>query len=158
MRVGLGFDLQAYDPGRVLMLGGVKIPGVWGLRGRSDADVLLRALIDGLLGAAGMGGIEDHFHEDEDRYDGVPSAALLAEALTKVQARGLRPTGVDLTLVVDRVDLDEHRGAICTRVSTLLGLDEARINVKRRPHHGLGGPGHKDGIGALALVTLEDSS
>jgi 2-C-methyl-D-erythritol 2,4-cyclodiphosphate synthase len=155
MRVGLGFDLQAYDPGRVLMLGGVKIPGVWGLRGRSDADVLLRALIDGLLGAAGMGGIEDHFPEDEDRYEGVPSAALLAEALTKVQARGLRPAGVDLSLIVDRVELDAYRGEICTRVAALLGLPEEDINVKRRPHHGLGGPGHKDGIGALALVTLE---
>ena len=97
MRVGIGYDVHAFDAGRVLMLGGVKIEGTWGLKGHSDADVLLHAVADALLGAAALGDLGDHFPDTEDRWKDVPSAVLLAEVRTKIRARGWVCANVDAT-------------------------------------------------------------
>ena len=91
MRVGIGYDIHAFDPARTLVLGGVKIEGVWGLKGHSDADVLLHAVADALLGAAALGDLGDHFPDTEPQWKDAPSAVLLTEVLAKVRARGWRP-------------------------------------------------------------------
>lgn len=156
MRVGIGYDIHAFDPGRPLVLGGVKIEGAWGLRGHSDADAVLHALADALLGAAALGDLGDHFPDDDPQWAGVPSAVLLAEVLTKVRARGLEPQNADVTVVAERPRLGPHRGAMRERMASLLGLAPERVSVKATTHEGLGALGRAEGIAALAVVALRE--
>ena len=158
MRVGIGYDIHEFDTGGVLVLGGVKIPGAWGLRGPSDADVVLRAIADALLGAAALGDLGDHFPDTDPQWKDVASAALVAEVLTKVQVRGLRPGNVDVTVVAERPKLGAHRLAMRERIAALLGLDEGRVNVKATTHEGLGALGRAEGIAAMAVVLLEEGA
>jgi 2-C-methyl-D-erythritol 2,4-cyclodiphosphate synthase len=157
MRVGIGYDIHAFDAGRTLVLGGLKIEGSWGLRGHSDADVLLHAITDALLGAAGLGDLGDHFPDTDPRWKDVPSAVLLAEARTKARARGLVPHQVDATVVAERPRIAPHREAIRDRLAQLLGLPPERVNVKAKTHEGLGALGRAEGIAALAVVTLVEA-
>ena len=154
MRVGIGYDIHAFDPGRALVLGGVKIEGAWGLKGHSDADVLLHAIMDALLGAASLGDLGDHFPDTEAEWKDAPSAALLAEVRTKVRARGWVPGHVDTTVVAERPKLAPHRAAMCRRIAELLGLAEDAVSVKATTHEGLGALGRAEGIAALAVVSL----
>lgn len=152
MRVGIGTRSWRFDPTRVLMLGGVKVPGSWGLRGPGDADALLRAIGDAMLGAAGLGDLEDHFPGAEASWAQAPSAALLAECVVKLAARGLAVVHVDSTLHAERPDLRAERPAMQARVAALLGTAPEAVNVKTAA----GGPLGADGVGALAVVTLEE--
>lgn len=154
MRVGIGYDIHPFDPGRVLVLGGVKIEGAWGLRGHSDADVLLHAVADALLGAAALGDLGDHFPDTDEAWRDAPSAVLLAEVRTKVRARGWVPSHVDATVVAERPRLAPHRPAMRRRIAELLGLQEDAVSVKATTHEGLGALGRAEGIAALAVVTL----
>lgn len=154
MRVGIGYDIHEFDSGRMLVLGGVKIPGAWGLRGHSDADVLLHAIADALLGAAGLGDIGDHFPDTDPAWEGVPSAAIIAEVLTKVQARGWVPENVDVTVVAERPKLAPHRAVIRERVAQLLGLEQEAVNIKATTNEGLGAVGRAEGIAAMAVALL----
>lgn len=158
MRVGIGYAILPFEPGRVLMLGGVKVPGAWGLRGRSDGDVLLQAVADGLLGAAALGDLGDHFPVEDPQWRDVPSAVLLAEALARLRAKGLVVTHVDITVVCERPDLRQMRGAMRARLATLLSLEEASVSVKSVPAGGLGALGDGQGIAALAAVSVADTS
>ena len=154
MRVGIGYDIHAFDPGRVLVLGGVKIEGAWGLKGHSDADVLLHAITDALLGAAALGDLGDHFPDTDAEWKDVPSAVLLAEARAKVRARGWVPGNVDATVVAERPRLAPHRAAMRRRIAELLGLGVEAVSVKATTHEGLGALGRAEGIAATAVVSL----
>ena len=157
MRVGIGLAQLSFDPGGVLMLGGVKVPGAWGLRGRTDGDVLLHAISDALLGAAVLGDLNDHVPTDDPNWRDVPSAVLVAEVLARLQAKGLRPLHVDATLVTDRADVDGLRGAMRERIGAVLGLDPAHVSVKRAPTGGLGALGGGAGMAALATVAVSEA-
>jgi 2-C-methyl-D-erythritol 2,4-cyclodiphosphate synthase len=152
MRVGIGSCGYGFDPSRVLMLGGVKVPGAWGLRGPSDADALLRAVADALLGAAGLGDIEDHFPARDPEWAHAPSAAVVAACVAKLAARGLAILHVDASVHAQRPDLRDQRAAMRTRLATLLRIEEDAVNVKSPGAGQLGG----EGIDALAVVTVED--
>ena len=154
MRVGIGYDVHAFDPGRVLVLGGVKIEGAWGLRGHSDADVLLHAITDALLGAAALGDLGDHFPDTDTEWKDAPSAVLLAEVRTKVRARGWVVGNLDTTVVAERPKLAPHREAMRRRIAGLLGLEEEAVSVKATTHEGLGALGRAEGIAAMAVISL----
>jgi 2-C-methyl-D-erythritol 2,4-cyclodiphosphate synthase len=157
MRVGIGYDVHPFDPTRVLVLGGIKIPGAWGLRGHSDADVCLHAICDALLGAAALGDLGDHFPPGEPEWKDAPSAVLLAEVIAKVEARGLRPAHVDVTVIAERPRIAPHRQAIRERLAALLGLDLDHVSVKATTHEGLGAIGRAEGIAAVAVASLAEA-
>lgn len=150
MRVGIGYDARVFDPGHALVLGGVRIDGAWGLKGRGDGDVLLRALADALLGAAGLGDMGDHFPSDEEAWQDLPSAVLIQQVRTKVFALGFEPGNVDVTLVAGRPDLAPHRAAMRQRVAELLDVDLDVVNVKAV--RGAERPGA--GVAAHVVATL----
>ena len=150
MRVGIGYDARVFDPGHALVLGGVRIEGAWGLKGRGDGDVLLRALADALLGAAGLGDMGDHFPSDEEAWEDLPSAVLIQQVRTKVFALGFEPGNVDVTLVAGRPDLAPHRAAMRQRVAELLDVDLDVVNVKAV--RGAERPGA--GVAAHVVATL----
>jgi 2-C-methyl-D-erythritol 2,4-cyclodiphosphate synthase len=154
LRIGIGYDVHPFEPGGVLMLGGVKIEGSWGLRGHSDADVLLHAVTDAVLGAAALGDMGDHFPDDDAQWKDAPSAVMLAEALAKVRARGLEPVNVDTTVVAERPRLGPHRGAIRERLAALLGIEAGAVSVKATTHEGLGAVGRAEGMACVAVVLL----
>lgn len=154
MHVGIGYCILPFEPGRVLVLGGVKVQGAWGLRGRSDGDVVLHAVADALLGAAALGDLGDHFPEDDRQWDDVPSAVLLAEVLARLTARGLAPAHVDVTVVSERPDLGPERGPMRARMAALLAVDPAHVSLKAVSPHGVGALGSGEGIAALAVASL----
>lgn len=154
MRVGIGYAVQDFDPARVLHLGGLKVPGCWGLRGRGDGDVLLQAIVDAILGAGALGGIEDHFPGEDAAWRDAPSAPLVAEALTKLRLKGFVPAFLDATLIADRPVLGPQRAEIQARLASLLGLDVTSVNLKRTGHGGLGGAGLEDGVAAQVALTV----
>ena len=153
MRAGIGSAAQGFDPGRVLMLGGVKVPGVWGLRGAGDGDVLLRATGDALLGAAGLGDLADHERAEEAD---APSAARVAECIVKLAARGCAVVHVDAVLHTDRAEIRAERAAMAARMASLLGIDAGAVNVKTAPAEA--GALGADGVGALVIATVGEAS
>ena len=154
MRVGIGYDVHPFDPARVLVLGGIKIEGTWGLRGHSDADVVLHALADALLGAAALGDIGDHFPDQDPQWKDVPSAVILAEVRAKVRARGWVPGNVDVTVVAERPRITPYREAMRRRMAEILGLDVGAVSLKATTNEGLGALGRGEGIAALAVASL----
>ena len=155
MRVGIGYDIHAFDAARVLMLGGVKIEGAWGLKGHSDADVLLHAVGDALLGAAALGDLGEHFPDSDPQWKDVPSAVILSEVLTKVRAKGWAPVNVDVNVIAERPRLAPYREAIRERLAALLGLPVGAVSVKARTNEGLDAIGKGQGIAAQAVVLLD---
>jgi 2-C-methyl-D-erythritol 2,4-cyclodiphosphate synthase len=156
VRIGIGYDVHPFDPNRPLVLGGVRIDGAWGLRGHSDADVLLHAICDACLGAACLGDLGEHFPDSDARWRGAPSAVLLARVLEMLHERGLRPAQVDSTVVAERPRIAPHRQAIRTRLVELLGLPPGRVSVKASTNNGLGSIGRAEGMAAMAVVLLEE--
>jgi len=157
LRVGIGYDVHPFEPGRTLVLGGVKVEGSWGLRGHSDADALLHAIGDALLGAAALGDLGDHFPDSDPQWKDVPSAVLINEILAKVRARGLEPCHVDATVVAERPRLAPYRSAMVERIASLLGLETSAVNVKATTHEGLGALGRGEGIAAMAVASLREA-
>jgi 2-C-methyl-D-erythritol 2,4-cyclodiphosphate synthase len=151
---GIGYDSHRLAAGRKLILGGVEIPGEFGLDGHSDADVLTHAIIDALLGAAGMGDIGEHFPDTDPRYRDADSLALLGTVLTSLIAAGLEVVNVDSTVVMERPKLSPHRTRIRERLARALDLDVQRVNVKASTGEGIGFVGRGEGVAALAVVTL----
>jgi 2-C-methyl-D-erythritol 2,4-cyclodiphosphate synthase len=152
---GIGYDSHRLAEGRRLILGGVEIPYERGLEGHSDADVLTHAIIDALLGAAGLGDIGEHFPDTDERYRDADSIHLLGVALTTVIAAGLRVVNVDTTVVMERPKLGPHREAIRTRLAEAMGLDPMRVNVKATTGEAMGFVGRGEGVAALAIASLE---
>jgi 2-C-methyl-D-erythritol 2,4-cyclodiphosphate synthase len=151
---GIGYDSHRLVPGRKLILGGIEISSDLGLDGHSDADVLTHAIIDALLGAAGLGDIGEHFPDSDERYRGVDSLELLASVLPLVFAQGLELVNVDATVVMERPKLGPHRDAIRESLAVSLGLALQRVNVKATTGEGIGFVGRGEGVAALAVVSL----
>jgi 2-C-methyl-D-erythritol 2,4-cyclodiphosphate synthase len=152
---GIGYDSHRLAPGRRLLLGGVEIPHERGLDGHSDADVLAHAVIDALLGAAGLGDIGEHFPDTDERFRDADSMQLLAIAVTSVIAEGLQIVNVDCTIVMEAPKISSHRAAIRERLAGTLGLETARVNVKASTGEGIGFVGRGEGVAALAVASLE---
>lgn len=153
-RVGQGYDVHALVPGRKLILGGVEIPFEKGLLGHSDADALLHAVTDALLGAAGLGDIGRHFPDTDPRYQGADSRVLLRDALALVQARGWQPVNVDATLIAQQPRLAPYIPAMCASLAADLGLALDCVNVKGKTNEKLGYLGRNEAIEAQAVVLL----
>jgi len=151
---GIGYDSHRLAAGRRLVLGGVEIPAEQGLAGHSDADVLTHAIIDALLGAAGLGDIGEHFPDTDERFRDADSIELLQTVLQRVTALGLQLVNVDSTVVMERPKLGSYREAIRERLAAALGLAPARVNVKASTGEGIGFVGRGEGVAALAVVTL----
>jgi 2-C-methyl-D-erythritol 2,4-cyclodiphosphate synthase len=152
---GIGYDAHRFAPGRPLVLGGVEIAHDVGLEGHSDADVLTHAIIDALLGAAGLGDIGGHFPDTDRRYRGADSIELLRRVIELLSERGLRVGHVDATVVLERPRLAPHRDAIRARLAGALGLASDAVNVKATTGEGMGFIGRGEGAAALAVATLE---
>jgi 2-C-methyl-D-erythritol 2,4-cyclodiphosphate synthase len=154
LRIGQGYDVHRLVAGRRLVLGGVEIDSPLGLEGHSDADVLLHALGDALLGAAGLGDLGEHFPPGEERWRDADSADLVGAILTKLAQRGFSVVNCDLTLVGERPRLAPYRDRIRERVAALLGVSVDRVGLKATTHEGLGALGRGEGLAALAAVLL----
>ncbi len=157
MRVGSGFDVHAFGPGEHVMLGGVRVPHTHGVLAHSDGDVLLHALTDALLGAAGLGDIGQHFKDTDPRWKGADSAHFVQATLAMLRARGLRVGNADLTLLAERPKLGAFREAIRARIAELLEVSPEAVNVKATTTEQLGFLGRAEGIAAQAVVLLTDS-
>jgi len=153
-RVGQGYDVHALLPGRRLILGGVEIPFEKGLLGHSDADVLLHAITDALLGGAGLGDIGRHFPDTDPRFAGADSRGLLREALARVYEAGWRPVNVDATLIAQQPRLAVHIPAMCANLAADLDLPPDAVNVKGKTNENLGYLGRNEAIEAQAVVLL----
>ena len=154
LRVGQGWDCHALVPGRALMLGGVLVPHTHGLLGHSDADVLLHAVTDALLGAAGLGDIGRHFPDTDARFKGADSRVLLAEAMARVRAAGWALVNLDCTVVAQAPKLAAHIPAMCAAVAQCLGVEVAQVNVKAKTAEKLGPVGQGLSMEAQAVVLL----
>jgi 2-C-methyl-D-erythritol 2,4-cyclodiphosphate synthase len=155
-RAGIGYDSHRLSTGRRLILGGVEIPGELGLEGHSDADVLTHAVIDALLGAAGLGDIGEHFPDTEERWRDADSLELLASVVGMIAAAALRIVNVDCTVVMERPKLGPRREEIRGRLAQALGLEADRVNVKATTGEGIGFVGRGEGVAALAIASLEE--
>ena len=156
MRVGQGFDVHAFTEGDHLVLGGVRIPHERAFLAHSDGDVLLHAITDALLGAAGLGDIGRHFPDTDDVWKDADSRVLLRDVVAKLAVRGLRCTSVDATVVAERPKLAAHVDAMVANLADDLALDADRINVKATTSERLGFCGREEGIAALASVLLHE--
>jgi 2-C-methyl-D-erythritol 2,4-cyclodiphosphate synthase len=151
---GIGWDSHRLVAGRPLILGGVTIPHDRGLAGHSDADVLTHAVIDALLGAAGLGDIGQHFPDTDERWAGADSIGLLRAVVDLVGERGLGVAHVDTTVVMERPELGPHREAIRASLADALGVAAEHVNVKASTGEGMGFVGRGEGVAALATATL----
>ena len=158
MRVGIGWDVHPFDPGRALVLGGVRIDGTWGLRGHSDADALLHAIADAMLGAATLGDLGEHFPDGDPQWRGAPSAVLLGIVHDKVKAAGFELAHVDVTVIAERPRVAPHRAAMRARIAEILGLALEHVSVKASSANGVGSIGRAEGVAALAVVSLVDAA
>jgi len=154
-RIGEGWDIHTLVPGRKLVLGGVEIPFERGLLGHSDADALLHAITDALLGAAGLGDIGRHFPDTDERFKGADSVVLLTEVALRVRQQGWQIANVDSTVIAQAPRLAPHIEAMRTRIAQALDLLPAQVNVKAKTAEKLGPVGQGQGIEARAVVLLE---
>ena len=156
MRIGSGYDLHRFGSGDHVMLGGVRIAHDRGLRAHSDGDVLLHALMDALLGAAGAGDIGQHFPDHDAQWAAADSRALLRTVAGIVAARGFAIVNCDLTLIAESPRIHAHREAMCANIAADLGLGRGCVNVKATTAEGLGAVGRGEGIAAHAVILLEE--
>lgn len=155
LRIGQGFDVHALVTGRPLIIGGVTIPYGKGLDGHSDADVLLHAICDALIGAAGLGDIGTHFPDTDSRYAGIDSRKLLREVARLVRARGYRVVNVDATVIAQAPRLAPYIAAMRANIAADLGSAIEDVNVKAKTAEKLGTLGRGEGIAAEAVVLLD---
>lgn len=154
MRVGLGYDVHPFIEGRPLILGGIIIPYPLGLKGHSDADVLLHAICDALLGAIAEGDIGRHFPDTDPEYGGIRSTILLERVMVRVKKKGFHPINVDATLVAERPRLSEFIPRMVEEIAPILRLEIEKINIKATTSEGLGFTGRGEGIAAHAVVLV----
>ena len=156
MRIGHGYDVHKLVEGRDLILGGVKIDHKLGLLGHSDADVLLHAVSDALLGAAGLGDIGRHFPDTDPQYKGADSMKLLAVVGEKVAAAGYRISNIDVTMIAQKPKLKDHIGAMERNIASALNIEPGRVNVKATTEEKLGFTGREEGLSCHAVCLLEE--
>lgn len=157
MRVGTGYDVHRLVAGRPLVLGGVRIPHALGLLGHSDADALLHAVCDALLGAAALGDLGRHFPSGDPRYENADSRELLRTVVALLGAQGWRASNLDCTVVAERPRLAPYIEAMRDTLAGLLGLTRDRVSVKATTTEGLGYIGREEGIAAQAVVLIESA-
>jgi 2-C-methyl-D-erythritol 2,4-cyclodiphosphate synthase len=153
-RVGQGFDVHALVEGRPLILGGVTIPHTHGLLGHSDADALLHAVTDAILGAAGLGDIGRHFPDTDPQYQGADSRVLLRAAMAKVRQAGWHVVNVDATVHAQAPKIGPHAQAMAANIAADLVLEAGAVNIKAKTNEGLGYLGRKEGIAVTAVALL----
>jgi 2-C-methyl-D-erythritol 2,4-cyclodiphosphate synthase len=158
MRIGQGFDVHALVAGRKLIVGGVHIPFERGLAGHSDADVLLHAITDALLGAAALGDIGRHFPDTDPAYRGADSRALLRAAMAKVAAAGYVVANIDATIIAQEPRMAPHIPAMVANIAADLHLDTGQVNVKAKTTERLGFTGRGEGIAAEAVALLTEAA
>lgn len=156
MRIGHGYDVHKLVEGRDLILGGVKIEHHLGLLGHSDADVLLHAVSDALLGAAGLGDIGRHFPDTDPKYKGADSLKLLEIVGQKVAAAGCRVSNIDVTMIAQKPKLKDHIPQMQANIAAALNLDPSRVNVKATTEEKLGFTGTEQGMSCHAVCLLEE--
>ena len=156
MRVGYGYDVHPFASGRPLVLGGVEIPYLLGLLGHSDADVLLHAISDALLGAIAAGDIGRHFPDTDPQYRGIKSTILLRRIAALVQGKGFRIVNVDSTILAQKPHLAEAMPRMVEEIAKTLEIDPDRVNVKATTSEGLGFAGRGEGIAAYAVVLIDE--
>jgi len=158
MRIGQGYDVHRLVTGRKLVIGGVEIAYHKGLEGHSDADVLLHAICDALLGAAGLGDIGEHFPDTDERWRGADSLDLLRAVVGQLADAGYRPLNIDATVACEEPKLGPHRDEMRTRLAEAAGLEETAVNVKFTTGERMGFVGRGEGIAALAIATVSHTS
>ena len=156
MRVGQGFDAHAFKPGGRLVLGGVEIPYPRGLEAHSDGDVVLHALCDALLGAAGLGDIGGHFPPSDPEYENIDSRVLLRRVVGLVTDAGLHVANVDITIVAQEPRMAPYAAAMRENIRADLGVESARVNIKATTTEHLGFTGRGEGIAVFAVALLVD--
>lgn len=154
MRIGQGYDVHRLVEGRKLIIGGVDIPYEKGLLGHSDADVLLHAVMDALLGAAALGDIGQHFPDSDERYKGISSIALLKEVGKILQENGYMIENIDSTVIAQRPKLLPYRPQMAENIAAALGIEKEQVSVKATTEEGLGFTGTGQGISAQAIALL----
>lgn len=155
MRAGIGYDIHALAFGRKLVLGGVEIEFAKGARGHSDADVLVHAVMDALLGAAGLGDIGHHFPDTDPRYEGASSIGLLEKVREKLETLGARVVNVDATVILEKPVVSPFKGRMSANIARALKVPAYQVNVKAKTSEGLGEIGSGDAVAAQAIALIE---
>jgi 2-C-methyl-D-erythritol 2,4-cyclodiphosphate synthase len=153
-RIGIGYDIHRLAEGRKLFIGGIEIPYIKGLLGHSDADVLLHALCDALLGAIGAGDIGGHFPDTDPKYQGISSAELLRETAALVKKEGLRIQNIDTVIIAQEPILSPFKKQMQEKIAQILRIEAHRLNIKAKTNEGAGEIGNKEAIAAYAAVIL----
>lgn len=155
IRTGIGYDVHAFAPNRRLVLGGVEFEAERGLLGHSDADVLLHAIADAVLGAAALGDIGQHFPPSDPAFKNADSLTLLAHVATMTRANGFEIVNVDATVIAEAPKIGPRSAEMRARIAAALGVHPSRVSVKATTNEGLGFIGREEGIAALAIATLD---
>jgi 2-C-methyl-D-erythritol 2,4-cyclodiphosphate synthase len=158
VRVGTGFDAHAFGPGDSVMLGGVRIAHTRGVTAHSDGDVILHALCDALLGAAGLGDIGEHFPDSDAQWQGADSTRFVATVMEMLKRRGFTVANADVTLLAQAPRIAQHRREIRHCIATTLGILEERINIKATTTEHMGFIGRSEGLAAIVTVLLDESA
>ncbi len=154
MRIGQGYDSHRFEPGRPLILGGVAIPHESGLAGHSDADAVLHAVTDAILGAIAAGDIGELFSDTDPQWSGADSSIFVGEALRLATQAGLKVGNCDITVIAQRPKLSQYKLAMREKIASLLGVDADAVSVKAKTNEGMGALGRAEGLAALATVLL----
>lgn len=157
MRIGFGYDVHPLVPGRPLILGGIRVPYLFGLQGHSDADVLLHAVCDALLGAIAEGDIGGHFPDTDPQYKNIQSTLLLKRVGTRMAEKGFHLSNIDATIVAERPRLADYLPRMVKEIADTLGVETERVNVKATTTEGLGFTGRGEGISAYAVALVQEA-
>ncbi len=153
-RIGIGYDIHRLGEGRRLVIGGIEIDFPRGLLGHSDADVVLHAIIDALLGAAGLPDIGELFPDTDPKYENADSRELLAEVIRRLTAHGFKPNNIDVIIHAEVPKMSPYKRPIGESIADLTGLNGSRISIKAKTNEGMGPLGHSDGIACTAVATI----
>ena len=156
MRIGFGYDSHRLVEGRKLIIGGMEIPHEKGLLGHSDADVLVHAICDAIIGAIGGGDIGRHFPDTDPAYKGISSLKLLSSVGSMAEEKGFEINNVDSTIILQRPKLTAYAYEMTSNVAHVLNIPRARVNIKGKTNEGIGFLGHDEGIAAFAVVTIRE--
>ncbi len=157
-RVGLGYDIHRLVDERKLIIGGIEIPYIKGLLGHSDADVLIHAICDALLGAISSGDIGELFPDTDPKYQGIASAELLKITLGLVRKKGYEIVNLDTIIIAEEPKMSPFKNKIKENLSKIMNIDQGRVNIKAKTNEGLGGLGRKEGIACFATVLIKKES
>ena len=153
-RVGIGYDSHRFTKGRRLVLGGIEVPYEYGLQGHSDADALLHAVCDAILGALGQGDIGEHFPDTDGRYKDIDSTLLMKEVFGLVRKAGYKVGNVDAVVLAQEPNLKAYKKGMAQIISSCLEMDAAAVNIKAKTNEGMGFVGRKEGVACWATVLL----